>query len=458
MDIRQKANKVIRQENCRKGYEKRMKRFILAAFMILTGLVLFACGKREDKQQSTKSPAGTDTSVEQNVSGGAAATERPVISSDEAFREAEELVKSMTLEEKVGQMFLVSLPKPDTSQKKSKRKGKKQNKKQEKKQDKKQLRATKQMKEMIAKYHVGGIYLTEKNIEDQKQTKRLVSDLQNSVSGGALYVAVEEEGGGSHSLSSRVAELKATGHMMPDEMGRNMTEQQVYQTGEKIAKELVDWGINLNLAPVADIAAENNPDYAERCYGTEPDSADVMVSSIVSGMSDNGLAVTLKYFPGLGNVPGDYTEEILLNQDSLMKLRSDNFSVYSAGIEAGADCVMVGSMSVSKITVKKIPAFLSEEIVTSLLREELGFGGVIMTSPLNDNVITKNYTPGYAAVEAVKAGCDLIVLPGNLKESYEALLGEVRAGKLDEKVINTSVRRILQNKIQRGILVLNNNN
>jgi len=152
----------------------------------------------------------------------------------------------------------------------------------------------------------------------------------------------------------------------------------------------------------------------------------------------------------------DYTEEILNNENSLMKLRSDEFSVYEEGIKAGADCVMVGSMSVSKITVKEIPAFLSTDIVTSILREELGFEGVVMTPPLNEGVITKNYTSEYVAVEAVKAGCDMIVMPENLEESYEALLSEVRSGRLDEKVINTAVCRILQNKIERGILVLEN--
>ena len=119
-----------------------------------------------------------------------------------------------------------------------------------------------------------------------------------------------------------------------------------------------------------------------------------------------------------------------------------------------ADCVMVRNAAYSKLTVKKVPAFMSQDIVTKLLREELGFDGIVMTSPLNDNVIENNYTNEFAVVEAVKAGCDLIVLPGNFKECYEALITAVEEGRIDEKVINTSVRRILQNKIQRGILVL----
>ena len=281
-----------------------------------------------------------------------------------------------------------------------------------------------------------------------------MADLKESVSGGALYVAVEEEGGGEHSLSAKVPELKDTGYITQSEMGKNMTEQQAYQTGKTIAGELAGIGINLNLAPVSDLASEINPEYALRCFGKETDKVSEMLRGIVPGMRENGIAVTLKYFPGIGNVPGETTEEILENSDSLMALRKNNFSVYSEGIKAGADCVMVSNVSVNKVTMKKIPAFMSGDIVTSLLREEMDFDGIIMTPPLNDNVIRNKYTAGFVVTEAIKAGCDMLVLPGSLPESYQAVIEAVRTGQIDEKVINTAVRRILQNKILRGILVL----
>ena len=141
-----------------------------------------------------------------------------------------------------------------------------------------------------------------------------------------------------------------------------------------------------------------------------------------------------------------------------MTLRNNNFSVYADGIEAGADCVMMSNTAVSKIKVNnKLPAFLSQEIVTNLLREEVGFEGVIMTPPLNSRAVTKSYTVEYVVVEAVKAGCDMIIMPEDLKRGYRALLDAVVSGKIDEKVINTSVRRILQDKIRRQILVINEN-
>ncbi len=408
------------------------------ALVILSGVLFCACGRTADKQEPEKTTVPATLTPDSVSDGVIQATERPLPSEEEAFSAAENLVREMTLEEKAGQMFLVDMLQLDDTRTR----------------DGNVYRATKKGKQSLKKYHIGGVYLSANNIKNIKQAKNLVADLKESVSGGALYVAVEEEGGGEHSLSAKVPELKDTGYITQSEMGKNMTEQQAYQTGKTIAGELAGIGINLNLAPVSDLASEINPEYALRCFGKETDKVSEMLRGIVPGMRENGIAVTLKYFPGIGNVPGETTEEILENSDSLMALRKNNFSVYSEGIKAGADCVMVSNVSVNKVTMKKIPAFMSGDIVTSLLREEMDFDGIIMTPPLNDNVIRNKYTAGFAVTEAIKAGCDMLVLPGNLPESYQAVIEAVRTGQIDEKVINTAVRRILQNKILRGILVL----
>ena len=390
--------------------------------------VLCACGVegRVQRIEETEKPKVTSTAT-------------PLISEDDAFSEAEDMVKKMTLEQKIGQMFLVDLLQMDDKPSV----------------DGTAYKTTGHMKKIIQRYSIGGVYLTKENIKNRKQTQKLTQDLQSSsVSGSALYIAVEEDGGGANSISSKVTDLKETGYVTPQEMGQNMTANQLYESGKTIAGELTDLGVNLNLAPVADIGNEANPEYAVRCLGTEAETASTLLKDFVCGMRDGGLGVTLKHFPGIGNVSGDTTETILEDADSLMTLRDKNFLPYSSGIEAGADCVMVSNVAFNRITVKKIPAFMSQDIVTKLLREELKFEGIIMTSPMNDNVIGNNYTYEFAAVEAVKAGCDMIVLPGNFKECYDALVAAVKEGRIDEKVINTSVRRILQNKLQRGILVL----
>lgn len=414
-----------------------MKRFMIVVFLLLAGVLLFACGKGTEGQQSTKESVVNPGKG--MTTGGAVTTEAPAPSEIEAFEQAEELVKEMSLEEKVGQLFLVSLSQLDNPKEK-----------------RVSYEVTKKMQNKIANYHLGGVILQKENIRSQKQTQELVQGLQSAASGGALYIAVTEEGGGEDSVSAGCTALTAGGYMTPEEMGNNMTQLQIKEKGKSIGEELNSFGINLNLAPVADICEEDNKSYRQRCLGEDASDASDLLSSFVEGMREGGLSVTLKYFPGYGNLTENVDEKIIKNEISLMQLRNHNFVMYEAGINAGADCVMVGNAHLSKITPQKKPAFMTEEVVTSLLREELGFGGVVMTAPQNMPAITNEYTTGFATIESLKAGCDLIVQPAELGKAYQSVLEEVRSGKLDEKVINTAVRRILQNKIQQGILVLNN--
>lgn len=424
-----------------------MKRGVWIAMLILVTACIGACGRGGTTvtvtPMKTDKPAETAGPVSGTASGPAVTKdERTQISEMKAFDLAEDILADMTLEEKIGQMFMVHLSEIDPVHTA----------------DGNQYYVTKNMKKVLGKYNIGGIYLTQNNIANKEQTRKLTSGLQQCVSGSALYIAVEEEGGGDYSISEDVGELREGGVMSPSEMARELSADQVEKKSRKIASELMSVGINLNLAPTADVGTEENKDYAKRCFGTEQDLCETMIESFINGMGGEGLAMTLKYFPGIGNVAGNAQTELLESTDNLMTLRSDNFALYTAGIEAGADAVMVSNVSVNKVTLTRIPAFMSSDIVTSLLRDELGFEGVIMTPFLDDPVIKDKYTPGFAAVEAVKAGCDMIILPENWKESYDALRKAVERGEITEKVINTAVSRILQNKIRRGILVLDNKN
>lgn len=419
-----------------------MKRGIWNVMLVMLAVCMCACGKSSDKAPAeTQAPVATEMPTSDVVSSPAVKEdEQTQISDTEAFKLAEELLAKMTLEEKIGQMFMLHLSELDDSHT----------------EDGNQYEVTDAMRDILSEYNIGGIYLTQNNIANKQQAKELTKDLQSCVSGGAMYVAVEEEGGGSHSVSSKVDELKEGGIHTPLDMSRELSEEQVYEKAKKIASELTSIGINFNLAPVADVGTKENKDYAKRCFGTELKLCESMIENFVSGMREEGISVTLKYFPGIGNVSGEYYMDLLENTDNLMTLRDDNFSLYSAGIKAGADAVMVSNVSVAKVTLSDIPAFMSPEIVTSLLRDELGFEGVVMTPFLDDKMIKDRYTPGFVAVEAVKAGCDILVLPENWKESYDALKKAVERGEITEKVINTAVQRILKNKIRRGILVLEN--
>lgn len=409
-----------------------MKRAICIAVMVFVGICVCACGKGGEEPVMTHVPESTETSV----SGQPVQEEGiPPISSARAFAMAEDLVAGMTLKEKIGQMFMVHLSQLDGSHT----------------EDGNQYKVTSRMRKLLKEYNIGGIYLTSNNIANEKQTKKLADNLQSSVSGGALYLAIEEEGGGKSLLSSRI-EAKKGSH--PEE-GQDVPDSSLYKDCYGTAAAFSGIGVNINLAPVADVASEDNPEYAARCLGSDMDTVEDRAESFIRGMEAGGLATTLKYFPGIAKVSGNPALELLENNDSLMTLRNTNFATYEAGIKAGADAVMMSNVSVSKVTISKVPAFLSQEIVTKLLREELGFDGVVFTPFLDEPLIINKYTSGFVAVEAVKAGCDMLVLPYDWKEAYEALLSAVQRGDIDEKVINSAVQRILQNKIQRGILTVN---
>ena len=413
-----------------------MNRKVTLFCLLMAAVVLVACGKKSIVEKGTETAKPDDTT--ETVTGGAASGEAvKEVSYDDAFSAAESAVKEMTLEAKVAQMFLVDL-----------------NVLQEKDSGDKIYKCSKKMKAILEKYPVGGIFLSEKNVKDQEQSRKLTRDLQEAVSGPAMFIAVEEEGGGEHSISLKVNALKQAGYSMAGDMGA-LPAQQIESKNASVATELKDFGFNFNLAPVADYTTVASTDYARRCFGSEVDTVEDAVTAFVKGMNSVGVISTLKYFPGAGSSTGEYGKDILINNESLMTLRKKNFAVYSAGIKAGADCVMVGNISVPKITASDtLPAFLAEDIVTSLLREELNFEGIILTSSLKDACLVRNYTQEYAAVEAVKAGCDMILQPLDFEACYQAVIRAVNAGEIDEKVINTAVRRILITKIQKGICVL----
>lgn len=419
-----------------------MKRGIWIAIMVWVAVFVCACGRdsteaipEQESGRTEKQPAPTTEAVSGQAAGE---SENPVVSADRAFSMAEELLKTMTLEEKIGQMFMLHLSQLDDSRT----------------WDGNRYSVTPKIRRMIKKYNIGGIFLTSNNIATEKQTKKLTKDLQSCASGGALFVAVEEEIGGENSISADVPFWKEADGITPEQMGREMDEEQIYEKSRRTAEEIAALGINMNLAPICDIASEANPHYAVRCMGNDAEYVADLTEQFVRGMKAGGLGTTLKYFPGIGNTAGDFRVALLENNESLMTLRNTNFTPYSAGIDGGADAVMVSSVSVNKVTVDKIPAFLSRDIVTSLLREELGFQGIIMTPFLNETLIQDKYTSAFVSAEAVKAGCDMLVLPSDWQEGYKSLVSEVRRGSIDEKVINTAAQRILQNKIMRGILVL----
>lgn len=170
------------------------------------------------------------------------------------------------------------------------------------------------------------------------------------------------------------------------------------------------------------------------------------------GLQEGGVLACLKHFPGHGSTEADSHLGTSVTDRTLDELREAELLPFRAGIEAGAGMIMVSHMSAPAVTGDNTPCDLSPAVVTDLLRTELGYDGVVITDAHNMGAITANYTPGEAALLAIEAGCDLILMPDDLDAALQALRDAAADGTLTETRIDESVLRILTLKAKAGLL------
>ena len=319
------------------------------------------------------------------------------ISREKAMETAAAYMENMTVEEKVGQLFVVNLELLDT------RNGNFYEWK----------RFTKVMKKSLNKYHIGGVILFSRNIANRKQTKRLINSLQEN-SNIPLFITVDEEGGDVARIASN-KKMGTTAFPSMEEIGKNEDASYVYKMGETIGSEIKELGFNVDFAPVADVrTSELNLEIGSRSFGGEPSKVAQMVSAFVESIQKQGISASLKHFPGQGSSQGDTHIESVNIDSSITGLRKNDFVPFEAGIEAGADFVMVSHISVSKVTETAQPASMSKLIMETILRDELGFKGIVITDAMDMASITDTYTPEEAVYGAISGGADIVLMPEKL--------------------------------------------
>lgn len=305
-------------------------------------------------------------------------------------------------------------------------------------------------RQALQTYPVGGLIYMGANLVDPTQVTQMIANTQASSALG-LFIAVDEEGG-------RVARLGSNAAMGTTAFPAMLTvgasgQDAAYQAGFTIGTEIRQFGFNLDFAPVADVYSNPaNTVIGDRAFSTDFAEAAELVASAVQGFQDSGILCTLKHFPGHGNTAEDSHAGAAISNRTLAELEQDEFQPFRSGIAAGAEMVMVGHISLPAVTGDQTPATLSHEIVTELLREKLGFSGVIITDAMNMGAITDYYSSGDAAVAAVRAGVDLILSPSSLSSAVSGILSAVESGTLSEARINESVLRILTMKLEHGII------
>lgn len=306
-------------------------------------------------------------------------------------------------------------------------------------------------KAALEKYPVGGIIYFSPNLRSREQTVQMIEDLQSD-SGLGLFVSVDEEGGIVTRLGHN-SDMGVTDFSNMKTIGRDGDPAAAYDVGFTLGTEIAELGFNLDFAPVADVDSNpDNPVIGVRAFHSDPQIAADLVAACVAGFGDSGTLCTLKHFPGHGDTASDSHYGAVSVEKTLQELEACELLPFRAGIEAGASCVMVGHISLPEVTGDTLPATLSFEIVSCLLRGELGFEGLIITDSMSMGAITEHYDSAEAAVLALRAGVDVILMPQSLSGAVEGILEALESGELSQTRIDESVLRILETKLRSGII------
>lgn len=223
------------------------------------------------------------------------------------------------------------------------------------------------------------------------------------------------------------------------------------EMGNVIGAYLRNYGFNMDFAPVADVNTNpDNPVIGTRAFSSDPEEAATLAVAMASGLNAQGITAVFKHFPGHGDTAEDSHSSIAVSYKSAEEMASCEWLAYRTLTDT--DCVMVGHIATPEITGTLVPASLSHTLVTDILKGELGFEGPVITDSLSMGAITENYTPGEAAIAALEAGCDILLMPNGLAEAFEAVVSAVEDGTFPEETLDAIVTRILTFKQAQGLL------
>jgi beta-N-acetylhexosaminidase len=315
-----------------------------------------------------------------------------------------------------------------------------------------------QLRETLQKYHIGsvvfGMHFNHSGPVrgSPLDAARVANQLQRDSNLPLLLAADIERG-----VASRLNDVPA--FPWPMAFGAVGDEKEVVRFGAITAQEARAIGVQWALAPVADVNSNPaNPVINDRSFGEDPEQVGVLVAAFIKGAQENGLLVTAKHFPGNGDTSTDAHRNVASVDSSLDHLQKVEFLPFKKAIDAGVDSILLAHARVPAIEPdpEKITT-VSEKVVNGALRHDLGFRGVVLTDALEMQGLTRIYDPqkgsptARAAVDAVKAGCDVIMIPTDLDGAFHGIIDAVHKGEISESRIDESVRKILEMKASVGL-------
>ena len=347
-------------------------------------------------------------------------------------------IAGMTLEEKVGQLFVTyvygaAADQPDPRNR--------------------ETYGVDTPAEVVQKYHLGGViyFPWSGNVNEPRQVADLSNGLQRAAldgSGLPLLIATDQEGG-------TVARVGPPATQFPGNMalGAARSSKHARRAAAISGKELRTLGINQNYAPVADVNVNpQNPVIGARSFGEDPALAARLTRAQVTGYQQgHQVAATAKHFPGHGDTNLDSHTALPVIHHTLAELEKIDLPPFQAAIRSGIEAIMTGHIVVPALDPSGRPATLSQPILTGLLRERLGFDGVVVTDSLGMAGVRQVSSDERVPVEALKAGADMLLMPPVPDLQYQAVLEAVRSGEVPEARIDRSLYRILRLKFRLGL-------
>lgn len=398
---------------------------IIPNFLII--LILFSgCATDKIIKNSNNSNLSIETSVKSE-----GIPEELGLSEDEIIDlQINKIMKRMSLNEKIGQLFILSVRNSYNGTR--------------------MLHADAYMKHIIDTYKPGGIIFFTINFETPLQTQELIRETQE-LSSIPLFIAVDEEGGA-------VARLGNTRRMSVTELppaaviGRTGNTDYAVMASKVISSELNALGFNMNMAPVADVNTnKKNPIIGNRTYSGDPLEAGKMVAAVIGAMAEENMISVLKHFPGHGDTNADTHKGNVILKHNIERLNTVEFVPFKMGIDAGADVVMTAHIQVPEVTDSNLPATMSPVILQDILRNKLGFQGIIITDAMDMGAIVKYWDADEAAVQAIEAGVDIVLIPADVPLAIEGIKAALTTGELTINRIDESIKRILKVKIKRQL-------
>ena len=420
-----------------------MKKTAIAALAIFMTFAATACGSlgKPSGKTVTKKYGSDDRST-------TAAEDKTTTAENDKSKEGtskdgdtaalvEEILDDMTLEEKVGQLFFVRADALETGFENSVV-------------NNDDLGGVTyvdgMMRKAMEKYHVGGIMLYEKNIIDPEQLTEFTSELQDTAD-VPLFIGVKELGGEYAPIANNVNfNVKLFDNM--NMIGASGDADKAEILGNEIGKYLASYGVNVDIAPCADISL-NSDKVIDKNFSADAGIVSNMVSAEIDGLHKAGVMAAVNHFPGYADSNAD-GDNIFYNGSLWETILERDAAPFVDSLDK-TDLLLVGHIELPAVTDDEYPASMSQQFIQDKIRDELEYKGVIMTDSMAASSITQNYMQGDCAVEAIIAGADIVLTPYDLDKAYRAVLKAAEDGKITKSRINGSVRRILTLKAENGL-------